>query len=94
MGHFAIAISACAMYSPFYIQSALGMLYLNDVCLLLVFHAWQYERLTILTVGGRNYVILVSYLVNLALVASAVVGVGLANWDPFGMICYYTKMGM
>lgn len=41
-GHFAIVLSACIMYTPFYYQSAIGFIYIVSCCLMLVFEAWKY----------------------------------------------------
>lgn len=52
-GHFAIAIAACAMYSPFIAQTLIGILYLVSVIAMLVFEAWKFERWLLISVAGK-----------------------------------------
>lgn len=72
----------------------IGFLYLIAVIAMLVFEAWRFERMLLISVAGNMMINIVSYICNLALVTSAVVGVGLTNWDPFTINCYYTKLRM
>ena len=91
-GHFSIIMCACIMYSPFIYQTVMGLIYLIMMILMLIFEAWKYCRSVKFVVGGRCYIILVGYCMNLGMAASVVVGVGLANWDEFKISCYYTSL--
>ena len=93
-GHFGIAITAAAMYSPFIYQTLLGFAYIIAMALALVFEAWKFERLLIICIGSKNTLDSVSYICNIGLITSAVTGVGMSNWDPYDITCYYTKLGM
>ena len=57
MGHFAIVLSACMMYSPFFYQTAIGLVYIISAIMMLVFEAWKYERLLMITVTCKKWVI-------------------------------------
>ena len=93
-GHFGIVLCACIMYTPFFYQTIIGLIYLISAVLMLIFQAWKYERMLVISVASIYLNKVVCYLSILALMSSAAVGVGLTNWDPFAINCYYTKLGM
>lgn len=82
------------MYSPFMAQTIIGALYIVTSICMLIFDAWKYERWLTISIAGKIYHNSGCYILILSLVTSAAVGVGLTNWDPFTINCFYTKLGM
>ena len=57
LGHYAIVLCACIMYTPFLYQTAIGLIYLISGILMLIFEAWRYERMLTISVTGINFLL-------------------------------------
>lgn len=87
-GHHAVAVVVAAMYTPSIYQGGAAILYLLLCFPLLLAHSSQsWKWMTAIWVCNCVFNS-VMMLINVALMMSGLIGVGIANWDANTSVCY------
>lgn len=90
-GHFAVAMAASIMYSPYAEQSIAAIFYFVLTIPLLLANARRYNRTTLVIWGCKYMVNLVMTFIIMFIMTCALLEVGQSNWDYINFTCFATE---